>query len=296
MSRYINPFTDFGFKKLFGEEANIDILLNFLNALEFHPVKIEKLTFKSHEKLGNVSLDRKAIFDLYCEDLNGNRFIVELQRVQQEFFKDRALYYSTFPIQEQAETGKWNYQLSGVYFVGILDFSLSNHPSNADKYIHSVVLMEKETKTIFYDKLEYKYIEVPKFNKKEDQLETTLDKWLYFFKYLSMLENIPNVLNTEMFIKAFGIAEMTNMDSEKRLEYQASLKAYRDLHVVLGETFDKGIEQGKIEGIQQGKIEGIEQGKEEIVKNMYRNKLSVQSINEFTGISTEKINKIILEI
>ncbi|MBC7474618.1 MAG: Rpn family recombination-promoting nuclease/putative transposase [Candidatus Sericytochromatia bacterium] len=249
MSRYINPFTDFGFKKLFGEVANIDILLDFLNALEFHPIKIEKLTFKTHEKLGESIIDRKAIFDLYCEDVQGNRFIVELQRVQQDFFKDRALYYSTFAIQEQAEKGKWNYKLSGVYFVGILDFTLTNHISSPDKYIHSVVLMEKETKIIFYDKLEYKYIEVPKFNKTENELVTTLDKWLYFFKYLSMLDNIPNVLNTETFIKAFDIAEMTHMDSEKRLEYQASLKAYRDLNVVLDEHFDKGEIKGKIEVI-----------------------------------------------
>lgn len=293
MSRYINPFTDFGFKKLFGETANIDILLNFLNALEFHPEKIETLTFKTHEKLGISSIDRKAIFDLYCEDVKGNKFIVELQRVQQEFFKDRALYYSTFAIQEQAETGKWDYQLAGVYFVGILDFTLSNHISNADKYIHSVVLMEKETKTVFYDKLEYKYIEVPKFNKKEDELVTTLDKWLYFFKYLSKLEEIPDVLNNETFIKAFGIAEMTNMDNENRLEYQASLKAYRDLHVVLDEHFEKGEIKGRIEGEAIGIEKGRIEGKSEIVTNMYNERMDLDTISKLTKLSIKQVKEIL---
>lgn len=253
MSRYINPFTDFGFKRIFGDEANTDILIDFLNSLEFHPVPIKKIHFKKTEKLGFSVKDRKAIFDLYCHDTRGNRFIVELQRVEQEFFKDRALYYSTYAIQEQSEKKEWDYKLSGVYFVGILDFELRGEKEKKGKYIHSVVLMEKETKEVFYDKLEFKFVEVPKFNKTEEQLKTILDKWIYFFKYLHTLEDIPETLNNEMFIKAFGIAETTNLNKEKRLEYEASLKAYRDLTVVLNESFDKG----KVEGIEKGKIESL---------------------------------------
>jgi len=277
MSRYINPFTDFGFKRIFGEEAHIDILMNFLNALEFHPLKITFLTFKKNEKLGFSIIDRRAIFDLYCIDEKGNRFIVELQRVQQEFFKDRALYYSTFAIQEQAETGEWNYKLAGVYFVGILDFELRDEINKKDKYLHSVVLMDKEDKSIFYDKLEYKFIEVPKFNKKEDELKTILDKWIYFFKYLHKLEDIPkSLLENDMFIKAFGIAEMTNLDTEKRLEYEASLKAYRDINVILNESFEKGKSEEK----------------NETVKNMIKKGFDNIVINEITGLSLIKIEEL----
>ncbi len=244
MSRYINPFTDFGFKRIFGDEANRDILIDFLNSLEFHPVPIKKIFFKKTEKLGYAIKDRKAIFDIYCHDIKGNKFIVELQRVEQEFFKDRALYYSTYAIQEQSEKKEWDYKLAGVYFIGILDFELRGEREKKDKYLHTVLLMEKETKEVFYDKLEFKFIEVPKFNKTENELKTILDKWLYFFKYLHTLEEIPNILNGDMFIKAFGIAEMTNLSKEKRLEYQASLKAYRDLNVVINESYDKGFLEG----------------------------------------------------
>ena len=257
MSRYLNPFTDYGFKKLFGEDAHIDLLIDFLNALNIHFCKITELSFRKSEKLGKAIIDRRAFFDLYCIDEKGNRFIVELQRANQEFFKDRALYYSSFAIQEQAEVGNWNYQLSGVYFIGILDFEMKDETTKKDKYIHKVVLMEEDDKTVFYDKLKYIYVEIPKFNKKEDELITTLDKWLYFMKYLSKLESIPNALNSEMFVKAFGIAEMINMGKESRIEYEESLKVYRDFRVVLDTKFIEGGKKREIEIILKGFKDGL---------------------------------------
>jgi predicted transposase/invertase (TIGR01784 family) len=260
MSRYINPFTDFGFKKLFGEEANKDLLIDFINSLEIHKYKLSDVTFRKTEKLGNIAIDRKAFFDIYCTDEKGNRFIVELQKVEQKFFKDRALYYSTFAIQEQAERGEWDYQLTGVYFIGILDFELVGEKHKENKYKHEVMLVEVEEQNIFYDKLKYVYLEVPKFNKKENELETELDKWLYFLKYLSNLDTVPNVFSSEMFLKAFGIAEMINMDKESRLEYEGSLKSYLDLKVILDESFDKGKLEGLAEGMEKGKLEGLSEG------------------------------------
>ena len=126
-AKYINPFTDFGFKKLFGEEDNKDLLISFLNSLLEGKEVITDLTFKSTEKLGNTAPERKAVFDLYCENDKGEKFIVELQKTEQKFFKDRSLYYSTFPIQEQAEKGKkWDFKLKAVYLVAILDFEFDD--------------------------------------------------------------------------------------------------------------------------------------------------------------------------
>lgn len=253
MSRYINPFTDFGFKKIFGEEASKDIIIDFLNSLNIHEHKITDISFRKTEYLGNSSLDRKAFFDLYCIDTLNNKFIVELQRVEQKYFKDRSLYYTSFAIQEQAQQGDWDYQLTGVYFIGILDFKIINNQEN-NNYKHSVMLVETETNQVFYDKLKYIYLEIPKFNKTEEQLETILDKWLYFLKYLSSLENIPNQLNSEVFIKAFQIAEMINMGKEQQLEYQASLKSYRDLKVVMDQKFEQGKIAGEAIGIEKGEL------------------------------------------
>lgn len=113
--RYLNPFTDFGFKKLFGSEPNKDLLIDFLNELLIDHERTKDLSLKKTEQLDNTDLDRKAIFDLHCENENGEKFIVELQKAKQNYFKDRTVYYSTFPIQEQAEKGEWNYELKAVF-------------------------------------------------------------------------------------------------------------------------------------------------------------------------------------
>ena len=187
--KYINPFTDFGFKKLFGEEANKDLLIYFLNSLLYKeqnspkgaPVldriiqnKITDLTFRKTEQLGATELNRKAIFDLYCQDEKGQRFIVELQKAEQKFFKDRTVYYSTFPIQEQAIKGEWNYKLESVYCIGVLDFTFDEDKDYPDKYLYEVELTERSTKKVFYEKLLYVYIEVPKFRKLEEELNTNV--------------------------------------------------------------------------------------------------------------------------
>ena len=134
LGTYINPFTDFGFKKIFGSEESKPLLMSFLNDLLPLEKPIVYLEFKNIEKLGMLEEDRKAVYDIYCEDENGNQFIVELQHAKQEYFQDRAAYYSTFLIQDQAQKGRWNFKLSPIYFIGILDFSL---PSFDDEhYLH----------------------------------------------------------------------------------------------------------------------------------------------------------------
>jgi len=103
---YLNPFTDFGFKKLFGEEYNKDLLIDFLNQLlKKEQGRIKTLTYLKNEHLGRSEADRRAVFDLYCENEQGEKFIVEIQKAKQKFFKDRTLFYSTFPIAEQAKAG-----------------------------------------------------------------------------------------------------------------------------------------------------------------------------------------------
>ena len=144
--KYINPFTDFGFKRLFGEEPNKDLLLDFLNELlKDQQGNIVDLTYLKTEKLGKTELDRKAIFDLYCENEKGEKFIVEIQKSKQNFFKDRSVYYATFPIQEQAEKSDWNYELKAVYTIGILDFVFDSDKNDETKYRYDVKLQDIET-------------------------------------------------------------------------------------------------------------------------------------------------------
>ena len=154
-SKYINPFTDFGFKKIFGEEASNPHLIDFLNSILPEKDKIKTLEFKNSEFL-NTQNERKAVFDIYCENEKGEKFIVELQKASQAFFKDRTIYYSTFPIREQAEKGVWNYKLKAVYCIGILDFTFDDYETEPEKNeVLHIIKLKNQYGNIFYDKLTY---------------------------------------------------------------------------------------------------------------------------------------------
>ena len=157
-AKYVNPFTDFGFKKIFGEEASKPLLTDFLNSLLPVSNKIKELSFKNTEHLGSVEADRKSLFDIYCEAENGEKFIVELQKAKQNFFKERTIYYSTFPIREQAEKGEWNYNLKAVFCIGVLDFVFDDYENESQKseVVHNIKLKNQNGK-VFYDKLNYIY-------------------------------------------------------------------------------------------------------------------------------------------
>ena len=253
-ARYVNPFTDFGFKKLFGEEASKPQLMDFLNALLPEHARIRDLSFRNPEQLGGL-WDRKAIFDIYCESVKGERFIVEMQKAKQNYFKDRTVFYATFPIQEQAEQGSWNYQLQPVYCVGVLDFTFDDYENEPERsqVVHEIKLKNQHN-AVFYDKLTFIYLEMPNFRKTEAELTTRLDKWLYFIQNLVDLTEIPRIFGGEdVFVKAFQKAELVNLDPTEKAGYDASLKIYRDLKGVI----DTAREEGREEGVQLGLEQGV---------------------------------------
>jgi predicted transposase/invertase (TIGR01784 family) len=228
--RYVSLLTDFGFKRVFGTEPNKHLLIDFLNTLlpEYH--QIRDLTFKNSENLGATAIDRKAIFDIYCEAQNGDRFIVEIQKAKQNFFKERSVYYASFPIQQQAEKGDWNYELTSVYTVGVLDFIFDDH-RDEETMVHIVELKDQHCR-VFYDKLKFIYIELPKFKKTLEQLETHFDKWLFLLRHLPQLDEPPPPLQEEVFEELFEVTRIANFSTEEQLGYQASLKAMRDWYAI----------------------------------------------------------------
>ena len=236
--KYINLLTDFGFKRVFGTEPNKRLLIDFLNTLLPTHHQIRDLTFRNTENLGSTAIDRKAIFDIYCQAESGERFIVEIQKAKHNFFKDRSIYYSTFPIQEQALKGDWNYQLSAVYTVGILDFIFDDHKEDSD-FFHIVELKNQRCE-VFYDKLKYIYIELPKFKKSLEELETHFDKWMYLLKHLADLTDRPTVLQEEIFNELFETAEIANFTRNDQEVYENSLKYYRDWYSVSASLKEEG--------------------------------------------------------
>ena len=293
MAKYINPFTDFGFKKIFGEEASKPLLIDFLNALLPQANKIIDLSFINTEQLGQTESDRKTIFDIYCENENGEHFIVELQKAKQNYFKERTIYYSTFPIREQAEKGEWNYNLKAVYCVGILDFTFDDYETEPEKseVVHTIKLKNQNGKT-FYNKLTYIYLEMPNFKQKETELITRLDKWLYFIKHLEDFKTIPVIFKDEVFTQAFEKAELAKFDHIEMDKYEHSLKTYRDLKGVIDTAFNKGKLEGKLESKLEGKIEGKLEGKIEIAKGLKNLGVAHEIIKKTTGLSDEEFNNL----
>jgi predicted transposase/invertase (TIGR01784 family) len=276
--RYINPLTDFGFKRLFGTEPHKDLLIDFLNVLLPPNHRIQDLTYRNSENVGNTPLDRKAIFDIYCQSIQGEHFIVEIQKAKQNYFKDRSVYYTSFPIQEQGQKGDWNYKLSPVYAVGILDFIFDDHKDDST-ILHLVELKNKWCE-VFYDKLKFIYVELPKFTKTIDQLHSHFDKWLFLLKHLPNLEDQPQTLQEEIFQQLFTIAEIANFSREEQNAYENSLKYYRDLKNVVDTSREVGREEGR------------EEERQEIALNLLRDEVPVAVIARCTGLSIEEVQQL----
>ncbi|MBO5616521.1 MAG: PD-(D/E)XK nuclease family transposase, partial [Prevotella sp.] len=191
---------------------------------------------------------------------DGSRFIVEMQKAEQEYFKDRSVYYSTAAIREQAPKGAWDYHLDEVYTIGVLNFVFANDEYPADSYRHEIKLKDVEDNHVFYDKLTFVYLEMPKFNKREDELVTMLDKWMFAIRNLAGLLDRPLALQDRVFTKLFEQAEIAKYNPAERRMYEESRKEYWDYTSTLQTAEKKGRAEGLAEGIEKGLAEGIEKG------------------------------------
>ncbi len=238
MSTFINPFTDFGFKKLFGVESALPRLKSFIeDALELTQ-SIRDLRFMSAEQLGSSDDERRAVYDIYCTADDGSHFIVELQRAKQHFFKDRTVFYASFPIRSQAQKGDWNYKLEPVYCLGILDFSFSD--TDPLRWHHIVQLKDQDGK-VFYNKLTFAFLELEKFTKTADECRSHLEYWCYMLRNMDGMSVIPDFLEKDPLMKsAFDEARFLGMSKEEQLRYEKSLKIYRDLTNVVDTAYDDG--------------------------------------------------------
>lgn len=286
--RYINPYTDYGFKLLFGTEPNKDITLELVNALLQGKEVIKTLTLLPPEQLGDLKDKYAHMFKVYCENEQREKIIIEMQKADQQWFKDRSVYYSSFPIRSQAIKGNWNYKLKAVYTIGILDFVFDEDKNDKEYYHHVVKLMDVNTKEVFYDKLTYIYLEMPKFQKTEDELETMADKWLYALKNLPRLLERPAALQERIFKKFFDVAEIGNLSKEEYAKYFESEKVYYDNDGAIRTAEAKGIAKGRAEG----RAEGIDETNRENARHMKAKGYSVADIADVTGLATEIIESL----
>lgn len=313
MAKYINPYTDFGFKKLFGTEFNKELLIGFLNALLEEEREITDIRYLNSERLGINREARRSIFDVYCENSRGEKFIVEMQNVFQRFYKDRSVYYATFPIQEQANRGEWwDFELQRVYMVGILNFVFPDDEYSPECMHHVVKLMDKDDKHVFFDKLTFIYLEMPKFKKSVHELETLLDKWLYVLSNLPKLMERPPELQEQVFRRLFEQAEIALYSPEEQKKYYDNFMVHNDWNNIITtakqdaiaagkkeglkegikEGIKKGIKKGIIEGRKEGRKEGETEKAREIALKMKQMGMETAKIQQMTGLSAAQIEQL----
>ena len=278
--RYISLLTDFGFKRIFGTAPNKDLLINFLNSLFDGSQVVKDVKYLNTEHYGDSSSARKAIFDVYCESVEGEKFTVEMQNASQKYLKDRTIYYSTFPIREQAPKGEWDFKLNPVYTVALVNYDMKEKAFDQQEISHQVQLCDTATKQVFYDKLEFIYVEVTKFNKTENELVTLYDKWVYALKNLAKLTDRPAALRDKIFDRLFQVAEIAKFTPTELREYEDSLKAYRDLKNSLDTAEEKGEAKEK----------------KSTIKRLLASGISVDIIAIATGLTHDEVKVLIDDI
>ena len=282
-ARYMNPFTDFGFKKLLGEESSLPLLRALLNTLLPEAHQIESLEFRQQEFMGRSQSDRRAVFDLFCVSEKGERFIVELQKQKQDYFKDRMLYYATFPIQEQAEKGDWNFKLKPVYCVGILDFCFDDEEEQEEVVRH--IKLKDQNDKVFNDKLTFVTVEMPRFTKKEAELTGELDQMLYFFKHLGDFDDIPEIfMGKKLFEEAFTQASIPLLSEQDNRHYEQSLKVYRDLTNVVDSAKNEGFQEGEVIGMEKGLEIGLEKGLDIALQKLLSSGMDEKQARQILGL------------
>ena len=269
---FMNPYTDFGFKKLFGTEPNKDLLISFLNALFDGDQKtIVDLKYLNTEVLGPYYGDRNSVFDVYCITEDDAHFIVEMQRSDQPYFKDRTLYYASASIVQQApKESKWN-------------FVFPNKEYADDSYVHKVTLKDNDDNHEVYHKLAFYYLEMPKFKKKENELETMQDKWLYVLKNICYLLSQPKELQDKVFTKFFEEARIGMFTKEERFAYMISQKHYWDNHNTIAYSYEKGEKAGLKKGKELGIAEGEAKAKRELAQKMLSMGIPQEVVSKVTG-------------
>jgi predicted transposase/invertase (TIGR01784 family) len=290
---YIDILTDFGFKHIFGKESHKDILIAFLNVLFQGTKVIKDLSYNNTENKGYSDSYRSVHFDLVCTDTNGEQFILEMQRSKQAFFMERCLFYNARLLVDQAPNKgiNWKYDLKGVFTVSILEENL-NELNTGTHFITPVQLVNKNNNETFCHKTGYIFLELSKFDKKIEALETDLDRWCYVLKHLHRMKKLPQLLHQEVFTRIFKIAELAKLPKEEKFMYDQNLKAKRAYYNALDYAKQEAIREGRAEGRAEGKL-ALENKTNDIAIKLIRKGLDVSSIAEITGLSLDHLNKLI---
>ena len=285
MGKFINPFTDFGFHRIFGQEVHKELLIDFLNQLLKDERHIIDITFLNPIQQPETIEDRGVIFDIHCRDDKGGLFVVEMQNGAQPYFYDRGIYYLSRAISNQGEKGKdWKFGLCPVYGIFLLNYKMGIN----SKFRTDVILADRDTGRMFSDKIRQVYLELPWFTKEPDDCETDFERWLYLLKHMDTLERMPFKARKAVFDKLLEVADVANLSKDERILYDEALKRYRDYKNTIDYAEEKGVEKG----IKIGKEKGKTEEQRLIAANFKKRGVNTEMIAQCTGLSIEEIDNL----
>ncbi len=298
MSRFINPFTDYGFKKIFGQEVTKELLIDFLNALLEGERVITDLTFLNNEQMPFYPDERVVIYDIYCTTDTGEQIIVEMQNRSQVHFKERALFYLSSAITRQGEKGEnWMFNIKAVYGVFLMNFLFGDENQ---KLRTDVILADRDTGKLFSDKLRPIFIALPLFTKTEQECENNFERWIFVLKNMETLKRMPFKAQKAVFEKLEEIVDVQALSPDDRVRYNNSLNSYRTYLSVIEAATQDGLEKGYEEGLEKGMEKGMEKGREEgreeermkMARSMKQLGAPIEMIQKTTGLEMEVIDKL----
>ena len=297
MEKYINPFTDWSFKRLFGQEANKDLLIDFLNELLKGEQHIVDVQFLDKEQLGRTRMERRAIYDIYCQTDSGKYFILEMQNEGQPYFIDRSIYYAAHSIVSQARKDRkddlWNFQLMPVYTVCFMNSPYGWQSERPTKFRTDLVLTDRECPESVNDKLRFIYLFLPLFPIKEAaDCKTNFERWIYILKNMETMERIPYQATNAAFRKLERVMKRLSLTHEEDKIYERSLRHYLDNYNCLKSIQKEAHDEGLQEGRQEGRMEGLQEGVMKTARNLKQMGLSVDQIRQATGLTADEIAKL----
>ncbi len=280
MARFINPFTDFGFKKIFGQEVNSDLLIDFLNSLLVGERHILDIEFMNKERHGRSASERSLIYDIYCKTDSGEYIIVEMQNRKQNRFLDRMLFYTSRSISEQGERGRlWDYDIKAVYGIAFMNFT----EDTLTEFRTDAIIADKSTGRQMSDKLRLIFLQLPLF-KIDDPEKCTSDfeRWIYVLKNMETLERMPYAAKSKVFKKLESITNLSELTPRERLKYDEAIRIMRDNY-----TFELEAKQRLEEAKEKGREDGILQ----TAQNMLEQGLDISLVAVCTGLSEDYIRQ-----
>jgi len=283
MSKFVNPFTDVGFKVIFGQPASKELLITLLNELLAGEYHIEDLTFLDKEDHADNVNDKGIIYDLYCRTKSGEYIIVEMQNQCHSYFLDRTLYYvgramsrqieaplpRRLPISEEKDQGEKlvvkeavipygeQYKLHTVYGIFLMNF---REKGLEDKFRTDTIITDRDTGKIVNSHFRQIYLQFPYFTKELEDCDTLNDKLIYALKNMNSWERMPDALKGQVFDHLARLAAVANLSEENRIAYDKAVDRYRVSLVVEDDIRREALRKGLQEGLQKGRQEGLKEG------------------------------------